>query len=146
VSSNFTQTSPSTPDDDTDLDWLFGEPEHDEIILAARRDHLVMLTQAACDAMVDLIRLKARLQERGDRLGPVDTFKWVDAVAELERARWCYASDLKHYDGPQVIYDAAERYAGATIALVLEGFMERWREIQWKEFLAAREGDRAESH
>jgi hypothetical protein len=47
VSSNLTETSPSTPDDD-DLDWLFGEPEQDAIILAARRDHLAMLTYAAC--------------------------------------------------------------------------------------------------
>jgi hypothetical protein len=134
VSSNLTETSPSNPDDD-DLDWLFGEPEQDEIILTARRDHLALLAHSACDAMTDLIRLKARLQERGDRLGPVDTFKWVDAVAELERARLCYVSDLKHYDGPQIIYAAAERYAGATVALVIEGFMERLREIQRREFL-----------
>jgi hypothetical protein len=144
VSSNLTETSPSTPDDD-DLDWLFGEPEHDEIILAARRDHLVMLTQAACTELLELVRLHNKLQERGDRLGPVDTFKWVDAVAELERARLCYVSDLKHYDGPRVMYDAAERYAGATVALVLEGFMERYRRIQRE---AAREvaAERANEH
>jgi hypothetical protein len=116
VSSNLTETSPSNPDDD-DLDWLFGEPEQDEIILTARRDHLALLAHSACDAMTDLIRLKARLQERG------------------ERARLCYVSDLKHYDGPQIIYAAAERYAGATVALVIEGFMERLREIQRREFL-----------
>jgi hypothetical protein len=141
VSSTLT---PSTPVDDND-DWLFGPPVADELILAARRDHLVMLTYAACDALADLIRLKAKLQDRGDHLGPVDCFGWVDAVAELERARLCYVTDLKHYDGPKVIYDAAERYAGATITLVIEGFMERWREIQRAEFLAAREGGRAES-
>jgi hypothetical protein len=142
VSSNLTETPPSNPADDTDLDWLFGEPEQDAIILAARRDHIAMLTHVACDAMVDLIRLKSNLQERGERLGPVDTFRWVDAVAELERARLRYVTDLKRYDGPQIIFRAAESFAGATVALVLEGFTERYRGIQRE---AAREGDRAES-
>jgi hypothetical protein len=142
VSSGLTEI-PSNPTDDND-DWLFGEPEQDVTILAARRDYLIMLTHSACDAMTDLIRLKAKLQERGDHLGPVDTFRWVDAVAELERARLCYATDLKHYDGPQIIFRAAESFAGATVALVIEGFMERWREIQRKEF-AAREGGCAET-
>jgi hypothetical protein len=132
---------PSSTDND---DWLFGPPVTDELILAARRDHLRLLTQAACAEMVDLIRLKAKLAERGDKLGPIDCFPWVDAVAELERARLNYVDDLRWYDGPKVIFNAAERFAGATIATVLEGFMERWREIQWKEFLAAREGDRVE--
>jgi hypothetical protein len=53
----------------------------------------------------------------------------IRSIYALERARWRYANDLRWYDGPQIIYEAAEKFAGASVALVIEGFMEKMREI-----------------
>jgi hypothetical protein len=130
--------NPVTPIDEADDDWLFGKPEQDAMIIAARQDHLSMLTHATVDKLVDLLRLRAKLQGRGEPLQFADHLPWVDAIGELERARLQYVTDLRRYDAPVVIRDAATRYAGATIAGTIEGFMERYREIMWDEVLAAR--------
>ena len=106
-----------------------------------RQDHLVLLAHSACDKLVDLYRLRIKLhQERGEGLQFADHLPWVDAIAELERARLAYVDDLRRYDAPRVIHDAAKAYAGVTVALAIDGFMERYREIMWTETLAAREG------
>jgi hypothetical protein len=128
-------TPTESPDDD---DWLFGKPEQDELVIAARQDHLRLLAHATCDALVNLIRLKAKLHDRGEGLQFADHLPWVDAIAELERARLQYVSDLRRYDAPQVIHDGAEDYAGVTIALAIDGFMDRYREIMWSLALAER--------
>jgi hypothetical protein len=53
-----------------------------------------------------------------------------------------YVRDFKRYDAPQVISQAAERFAGNKIAMVIESAMASWRERLWAEAIAAQERKR----
>jgi hypothetical protein len=132
----------TTPDDDA-LDWIFGKPEDDAIMLAAQRDHLVMLAHSACDVLLELTRLYKKLQQRGDKLGPIDTLPWGDAIEELETARRRYVRSFKLYDAPQIIREAATNFAGDKVATVIENSMTSWRERLYAEAAASLERERA---
>jgi hypothetical protein len=115
----------------------------DEIALGARQDHLRLLAHAACSEMIELVRLHTKLAERGGKLVPLDCFRWIDSIEELESARRQYVRDFKRYDAPQIIFRAAESFASRKVALVIEGAMESWRERIMKEAAATIDRERA---
>jgi hypothetical protein len=115
----------------------------DALELGARQDHLRLLAHAACSELIELVRLHTKLAERGGHLVPLDCFKWIDAIEELETARRRYVRDFKRYDGPKIIFAAAEGFASRKVALVIEGAMESWRERIMKEAAATIDRERA---
>jgi hypothetical protein len=138
-----TETNP--PDLTAAIDELLGDPVAvAEIDLQARHDYLRLLTHEAVGELLELCRLYNKLRERGERLGPVDCFKWVDAMAELEHARFRYACDLRRYDAVDIIRQAAEDFAGAKLAEGVVGFMHRYRKIQFDELRKVAAAARAE--
>ena len=102
-----------------------------------------MLTDAACNELLELVRLHRKLQERGGKLVPLDCLRWIDDIEALETARRRYAGDFKRYDAPQIINRAAENFAGPKVALVIRGAMDSWRERIVNEAAAAIDRERA---
>jgi len=104
-----------------EIDNLLGDPVAiGEMELQARHDYLAMLAHDTCDRVTDLCRLYKRLQERGDKLGPLDLNPLIHSVYELETARRRYANDLRRHDGRDIVFEQCERYAGEALAYCVE--------------------------
>jgi hypothetical protein len=139
---NPTEMTPQEQLDDA-IERRVGDPvATSEIELQARHDYIALLTHTARIELLELVRLYKKLQDRGGKLGPIDTLRWSDIVDELEAERRGYVRDFKRYDAPQVIFQTGERFAGNKIAVVIESAMASWRERLWAEAIAAQERKR----
>ena len=95
----------------------------DELAIQARQEHLAVLAYAAADAAAELILREGEARRRNERLtaGSAAMQAWLDALFALDRGWRRYTHDTQRSDAGAIVYEAAEGWGGASLALFVEG-------------------------
>ncbi|MFL5266305.1 MAG: hypothetical protein ACJ8AH_06835 [Stellaceae bacterium] len=114
---------------------LLGDPLppdwQDKLAIEARQGHLGVLAYLAADAIVDVVIRYIDRQARGERLSAGDPpmLALVNSICELDKGWRKYTHKTQRGDAGEIVYNSAAFWAGPTVAAIVEGFLERIREI-----------------
>jgi hypothetical protein len=97
------------------------------LAIEGRQECLAGAAYAAADAALDLITVRVELRRRSTQAGPdssPEVKRAVEALFDLDRAWRAYVHDTQRDDAAAIVYEAAEFWAGATVAALIEGALE----------------------
>jgi hypothetical protein len=111
----------------------------DELAVQARQDHLAALAYGASDAVVDLLLSQFDAAQRGERVTAGDRVltAFVDSLMALDKGWRTYVRQTQRGDAGQLVFDAANFWAGAVVATAVEALLHRVHAIS-REVVAER--------
>ncbi|HEY3909922.1 MAG TPA: hypothetical protein VGM07_08535 [Stellaceae bacterium] len=103
----------------------------DELACQARRDRLAALAYSVADAATAAIMRQAEAQQRGERLtvGDPAVSSFVDAMLELDHG-WRAHVRAGQTGAAEIVYNAADFWAGPLIATYVEGTLEKMHDAE----------------